>query len=1001
MEGKRTRPHFIEVGFKPNVTDALGESTSKTMKEDLGINAEKVNTISKYLIDADLKVKDLEKVKDNLFVDPITQVSSLDKELPKDFDYLIEIGFKPGVTDNVGKTSKQAIQEITKKEFKEGEAVYSFKQYLLKGEFTREQVEKVGKELLANELIETITVVSRKEWQEKGLELRVPKVKLLSDPKVREIDLNVSNEELMRISKEGVLALNLNEMKKISEYFKKPEVLEERKKQGLGDKPTDVELEVLAQTWSDHCKHKTFNARIKYADRETGKKMDIDSLYKSYIMKATEEIGNSVDYLVSVFEDNAGVVKFNKDWNLVMKVETHNSPSALDPYGGAITGIVGVNRDPMGTGIGARLIFNTDLFCFASPFYKGKLPPRILHPKRILYGVRKGVEDGGNQSGIPTIGGGLYFNDRFAGKPLVYVGTGGLMPSNVKGWPAHKKEVKPGDLIVMLGGKIGKDGIHGATFSSEELHEGSPATAVQVGDAITQKVMYDFIMEARDKGYYKAITDNGAGGLSSSIGEMAEISGGFEMDLSKAPLKYAGLDPWEITISESQERMSVAVSPEYERKFFELAKLRGVEATNLGTFNNKGYFHAKYKGKTVAFIDMNFLHHGVPQLSLEAVWKKPKNKEPVIKKSNNLSSVLKKMLGRENICSREWIIRQYDHEVQGGSVVKPLVGVENDGPSDAAIIRPLLDSMEGVIVSHGLTPNYSDIDTYHMAACAINEAIRNIIAVGGNLDFIVFNDNFCWPSPIYDPIKTPDGKYKLAQLIRANQALYDYCKAYSTPCISGKDSMSVDYKLKDTDGKEYKISGQPTLLISAAGKIKDVKKAVTMDVKAPGDLVYVVGLTLDELGGSEYYAMHKAIGNNVPKVDAVKSKKLFKAMSRAIEKGLVASCHDCSEGGLGVALAESSFAGGFGMDVDLRKVPVEGINREDFILFSESQSRFVVTVPEKNKNAFEKELKGNTFGLIGNISKQKTFRVKGLDGKEVINTNIDDLKKAWKRTMDW
>ena len=591
-----------------------------------------------------------------------------------------------------------------------------------------------------------------------------------------------------------------------------------------------------------------------------------------------------MDWLVSVFKDNAGVIKFTNDQNIAFKVETHNSPSALDPYGGAITGVVGCDRDPSGTGMGSKIIAHTDVLCFASPYYKGQLPPRIFHPRRIMEGVVRGIKDGGNKCGIPTINGAILFDDRYGGKPLVYCGSIGIMPAKVNGMPSEDKRADPGDLIVMAGGRIGKDGIHGATFSSEALHEGSPATAVQIGDPITQKKMLDMLLEARDMGLYRCITDNGAGGLSSSVGEMAESSGGCEIHLEKAPLKYVGLDPWEILLSEAQERMTLAVPPEKIDEFISLCRRRGVEATVLGKFTDSGHFHALYDGKTVAYVGMEFLHNGLPKMHLEARWKAPKHDEPELPEGV-LIGVLMDVLSDLNVASKEWVIRQYDHEVQGGSVIKPLTGKENDGPSDAGVIRPILERMDGIAVANGINPFYGDIDTYHMTACSIDEAIRNIIAVGGSLKQIALLDNFCWCDPIYDPEKTPDGHYKLAQLVRANKALYDYTTAFGTPCISGKDSMKNDYKLKGEDGKEYKISIPPTVLFSAVGVIPDVRKCVTMDAKANGDAVFVVGLTKDELGVSRLYALLGKIGNNVPKVNAAMAKKTYEALSAAMQAG--------------------------------------------------------------------------------------------------------------------
>ncbi len=872
-------------------------------------------------------------------------------------------------------------------------------QYLINGNLTRAQVETICKQLLGNELIERFEVVDGRSWDaRKGLEAKVPLVRDPHKPRVAEVNLDVSDAELTAISRKGTLALTLDEMKTLRAYFRKPEVLAERKKMGLGPNPTDVELETLAQTWSEHCKHKIFNADIDYV--EDGKHTPVKSLFKTYIRGSTDEIGKHADWLVSMFKDNAGVVRFTDGYNVAIKVETHNSPSALDPYGGAITGIVGVDRDPAGTGLGSKLIAHTNVLCFASPYYDGPLPPRIFHPRRIMEGVVRGIKDGGNKCGIPTINGAVLFDDRYKGKPLVYCGSIGLMPAVVNGKPSHEKAALPGDLIVMVGGRIGKDGIHGATFSSEELHEGSPATAVQIGDPITQKKMLDMLLEARDMGLYNCTTDNGAGGLSSSVGETAQSSGGCELHLEKAPLKYHGLDPWEILLSEAQERMTLAVPQGRLGAFLDLCRRRGVEATVLGNFTDSGKFHVLYDGRTVACIDMSFMHEGLPPMKLEAEWKAPKHSEPELPEEG-LTGYLNQLMSELNIASKEWVIRQYDHEVQGGSVIKPLTGIANDGPSDAGVVRPLLDSMAGIAVSNGINPFYGDIDTYHMTACAIDEAIRNIIAVGGSLKQIALLDNFCWCDPVYDPEKTPDGKYKLAQLVRSNRALYDYTTAFGTPCISGKDSMKNDYKLKDEKGQEFKISIPPTVLFSAVGLVPDVRKCVTMDAKMPGDVVYAVGMTKDELGGSRFYSLLGHVGNNVPKVDAKMAKKTYDSLSNAIDAGLVASCHDCSDGGLAVALAETAFAGGLGMDIDLNRVPTERLNKDAQVLFSESASRFVVTVSTNNAAAFERAMEGVPCAMIGAVRDDERFLIRGLSGTRVIDTMAGALKESWQFPLRW
>ena len=985
--------HRIEVGLKQGIRDALGDKVRKRIQSDLGLLIESVRTVSVFTLDIVLPKEELEIIATGPFLDPVIQECRIDGLLASGFDWLVEVGFKPGVTDNVGKTAKEAIERRLGRILKEEEKVYTSTQYLLQGDLERSDVERICTDLLANSLIQRFEI-----WKGDGqlrIAPRVPKVSGDEEGKVEEIDLDISDAALLQLSQKRLLVLDLREMKAIQDYFRNPITTEERRRFGLGKKVTDVELEALAQTWSEHCKHKIFNARIDYLDLETGNIEVTHSLFKTYIKRATEEIRSTpgaADFCVSVFDDNAGVVRFNDNYHLVFKVETHNSPCALDPYGGALTGIVGVNRDPFGTGKGAKLIFNVDTFCFASPYYSKPLPPRLFHPKRVYEGVREGVEHGGNKSGIPTVNGGVVFDDRYLGKPLVYCGTGGIMPREILGEPSHVKRVEPGDLIVMTGGRIGKDGIHGATFSSEELREDSPVTAVQIGDPITQKKMTDFLLLARDRGLYRSITDNGAGGLSSSVGEMASETG-CELHLDRAPLKYHGLHPWEILLSEAQERMTLAVSLSKIDAFLELARKMDVEASVLGTFTQTKKFHVLCEGKTVACLDMDFLHSGFPMMELRAKWKRPTHEEADFLEPHDLTSTLEGMLSRLNVCSKEPIIRQYDHEVQGGSVIKPLVGRFNDGPSDAAVLRPILSSFEGIVVSNGICPRYSDIDTYAMTACAIDEAIRNNVAVGGNPDRIACLDNFCWPDPVQSE-KTPDGEYKLAQLVRANRALYDYCKAFGVPLISGKDSMKNDYLIGKT-----KISVPPTILISALGKIDDVRKAVTMDAKRPGDLVYILGETSDELGGSEYYASKGFIGTRVPSVDARKARVLYQRLYKAIQEGLIRSCHDCSDGGLGVALAETAFAGGFGMEIDLSRVPRSGLERDDLLLFSESQSRFVVTVDPSKKKAFEALLADAAYGETGVVSAHETFRVTGLAGKIVIEANIYDLKEAWQKPL--
>ena len=847
----------IELTPLPQWTDARGKGVQQQITNFLGIEVDKVITRDVYTVMADITAEEAERVAEKL-VNPVLQSERVFGENGSgatDCDFLVSVGFKPGVTDNVGRSAHEAIGDIIGRKLTKEEQIFSSIEYMLYGKnLTGAEVEKIAKGLLANELIQSVKIFSRADLAARPIPLNLPLITATGSIPVKEYNLNVSDDELMEISRKGILALSLAEMKSIQAYFNSADG---RSKYDLSSSPTDVEMEVLAQTWSEHCKHKIFDAIINYTDTESETEERIVSCYKSFIKRSTNEIGEEVDFLVSVFHDNAGVITFNDKVDLVYKVETHNSPSALDPYGGAMTGIVGVNRDPMGTGQGANLLINVWGYCLGSPFTEEKdVPEGLLHPRRLRDGIHKGVIDGGNQSGIPYGLGWEYFDERYLGKPLVYCGTVGTLPRMIGNVKGSEKSIKPGDLVVMGGGRIGKDGIHGATFSSEELHKDSPVQAVQIGDPITQKKLSDFIYEARDRGLYRFITDNGAGGLSSSVGEMASLCGGCKIDLAKAPLKYAGLAPWEILVSEAQERMSFAVPQDKIEEFLALAASRDVEISVLGEFTDTGKFHILYDGRTVCWLDIDFMHNGLPRMELNAVWRRPRFDEPVLTNRDLVQDIIA-MTGRLNICSDETKARQYDHEVKGLSVIKPFVGKCRDIASDATVtmIEPL--STEGVVLSAAILPRYSDVDTYWMMASSIDLAVRRIIAVGGKLGHIAGLDNFCWPDPVQSE-KTPDGEYKLAQLVRANQALYDFTKLYKVPCISGKDSMKND----STRGGR-KISIPPSVLFSAISRMDDITKAVTLDAKHAGDAVYILGETHPELGGSEYFAMLNATGNSV------------------------------------------------------------------------------------------------------------------------------------------
>jgi phosphoribosylformylglycinamidine synthase subunit PurSL len=946
----------IEVLVKEGFADPRSEGLQKDIL-DLGIKTvERVKVSNIYLFEGTLNDKQLDTISRELLADPIVEEYATEDSPSPEGAAKIEVAYNPGVMDPVEDSVKRGIRDLG---INTVTAVRTVKKYLFWGSFSNDELDSISDKLLVNSVVQHL--VSRKET----VALRSANYKF----NLAHFDLAAMDDKALMDLSKGRFWLNLEEMKIIQDYFKK-----------LGRKPTDVEVETVAQTWSEHCCHKTFKSKIKL-----GKKT-IDNLMKSTVMKATRELDKP--WCLSVFKDNAGVIYFDDKYAVCFKVETHNHPSAVEPYGGAATGIGGVIRDPLGTGLGAFPILNTDVFCFGPPdLPHEKLPKGVLHPRRIFKGVRAGVADYGNRMGIPTSNGAVLFDERYVGNPLVYCGTVGIMPSGM----TQKGLQKPGDLVLLVGGKTGRDGIHGVTFASGELDKDSEtlsSSSVQIGNAIVEKKALDAIIQARDKGLYRRITDVGGGGLSSAVGEMGEETG-VRVDLEKVPLKYAGLSYTEIWVSESQERMILAVPPDKIEQALAIFRNEDAEATVIGEFTDTKRLQLYYHHNLVCDLDMAFLHGGLPQLQREAVWQPAKHPEPDFTQPADLKEDLKKILGAWNVCSKEWVIRQYDHEVQGTSVLKPLVGATNDGPGDAAIIKPLADSAKGIIISNGINPKYGDIDTYWMAASAIDEALRQVIAVGGNLDEVALLDNFCWGNP-----EKPD---RLGSLVRAAQACYDIAVVYGAPFVSGKDSLYNEYET----GKES-ICIPPTLLISAMAVMDDINKSVTMDCKKAGDFVYVLGSTYKELGGSHYYSVRGYIGQSVPKVNAEKGKKLMNALSKATAKGIVKACHDMSEGGIGVAAAEMAFAGGLGMALDLKNVPLgEQIERDDFILFSESNTRFLAEIAPEDKDAFEKTMNGVDFAEIGKVTAGKKLVVNGIKGQAVLETDIAELKEAWQKPLRW
>ncbi len=767
-----------------------------------------------------------------------------------------------------------------------------------------------------------------------------------------------SDSQLLQISDKLGLGLNIQEMKAVQAYF----IRQQRN-------PTDVELQTISQTWSEHCYHKTFKGKIQLNGKE------IDSLFKTYIAKATKQI--NPPWCFSVFEDNAGIVRFDKGYGIAAKVETHNHPSAVEPFGGAATGVGGVIRDILG--VWADPIACTDVLGFGPLDYDyNKLPAGVKHPKYVYMGVTAGISAYGNNMGIPTVNGAIYFDDSYTGNVTVYCGCIGLLPLN-----KFIRNAKAGDWIFIAGGKTGRDGIHGVTFASAELTEKSEEIsrpAVQIADPIEEEKVKRAIIEIRNLQLGSATTDLGGGGLSSAVGETAEKYGcGAKVDLDKVPLKYQGLAPWEIYISESQERMLITVPPENLDRVMAVFQKEDVEATAVGKLTNERHLQLTYFGKVVADLDMEFLFNPC-KTTKTATIENIALTEPDFPQPENLTETLHQLLSAPNIASKESIIRSYDHEVKGNTTLKPLQG-EYAGPNNAAVLKPLDNSLKGLAISCGMNPNYGKIDTYWMAASAIDEAIRNNIAVGGRR--IALLDNFTWGNP-----EKPE---RLGSLARACEACYDFATAFRTPFISGKDSLYNESPLGPIT---------PTLLITAIGVIPNIQSTVSMDLKAPGNLLYLIGETFHELGGSEYYKLKGFLGASVPKVKGSKAKRTFKAVTKAIDLGLVKSCHDLSEGGLAVAAAEMAFAGGYGLEVDLRKVPGKSLSRDDFALFSESNSRFLIEVAKADKQGFEEIMKSKMCAEIGKVTQDSKLVIHGLNEKITVDAQISSLRHSWKKTFN-
>jgi len=940
----------IEVAPKSGQSDARGRRLLQQATVSGQMLAGSVQVSDLYFLETAPPRADLRRLIDTLLVDDILEEARVGAPAPlQPKQHCIEVTLLPGVTDSAAESLRGGARLIGI----EGLGQIAVGQrYVLTGVMSLAMVKSVAESLIINQVIQTCTIN------------RAIDAPFVADASACQIEVttialrDLSDDGLLAVSTSRRLALDLAEMRAIQSYFRTE----------LRD-PTDAEIEMLAQTWSEHCVHKTFKARIAYC--ETGKPpRDIDGLLNTYIRAATEKIDKP--WVRSAFVDNAGVVAFTDDWDLAFKVETHNHPSALEPFGGANTGVGGVVRDIIG--VSARPIANTDVLCFGpQDLDPADLPDGVLHPRRIADGVTHGIEDYGNKMGIPTVNGAFCYDEGYTANPLVFCGCLGIVPKG-----AHPRAANPGDLVVVIGGRTGRDGIGGATFSSMEMGVETAQIAgssVQIGHPIHEKQAMEAVLRARDEKLYTMITDCGAGGLSSSIGEMASELGAL-VHLDRVPLKYAGLQPWEVWLSEAQERMVLAVPPSNWLRVREICDSLDIEATALGEFTGDKRVRLLWGERIVGDLATAFLNDGIPRMELTAEWSPPQlavstpNAE-----TTDLTKTLLALLARPGTRSSEDVVRHYDTEVQGGTVVKPFVGPGGYGPGDAAVIWPQdtarAGSKQGVALSVGMNVALGKIDPYAMAWAAVDEAVRNCVAVGADPDRIAILDNFCWGNP-----RLPD---RLGSLVRCCEGCFDAAIAYGTPFVSGKDSLNNEFL--GADGKKHAIPG--TLVISAMGIVPDVTKTVTSDFKKAGNLIYVIGATRDELPGT------------VP-ARPTGQLAIYRSLHQAMAKGLVKAAHDCSDGGLLTSIAEMALGGNLGAEAALDLVPPDSARPSPYALaFSESLGRIVVEVAPADKTAFEAAMTGAPFARVGTVNNRSRLKITAADAK-VVDVTLTMLTEAFR-----
>ncbi|MBK8205378.1 MAG: phosphoribosylformylglycinamidine synthase subunit PurL [Planctomycetes bacterium] len=948
---------------------------------DAGVNAAGIVHHRLFLIEGELDRETALRIGGTLLADPVLEIAEVYEgtQAEPHAERLFHVMRRTGVMDPVEASLTRALRDIGVNPT----GVKSADQYLFADKPSAQDLSKAAPALGNIVVDESHAGALKLEALPRGRKHEFERVEVA----VRAFD----DAHLSRVNAEHRLALNIEEMRAIRKYF-----------EDAGREPTDVELQTIAQTWSEHCKHKTLTGMVHYRERGPGNADEleadslfelgdmpldgkIDNLLKATIKRATDELARP--WCLSVFVDNAGVIGFDEHDAICFKVETHNHPSAIEPYGGAGTGIGGVIRDIMGTGLGARPVMNTDVFCFGPPNLPADHVHRgAMHPRKIMRGVVSGVRDYGNRMGIPTTNGSVHFDARYTGNPLVYAGSVGFIPRD-----KIAKAAKAGDHIIVVGGRTGRDGIGGATFSSVELTSKSEVVssgAVQIGNAIQEQMVLETLLKARDLHLYHAVTDCGAGGLSSAVGEMGEQLGA-HVELSRVPLKYEGLSCLEVWISEAQERMVVAVAPHKVDDILRLFSDEDVEATDIGVFGNNGRLHLDWHGQRVCDLSMEFMHDGMPRVEREAVYEAPRRHVPQGDAKAGPMDVLSAILASPNVCSKEWIVRQYDHEVQAGSAIKPFTGPGRDGPSDGCAVVPKPGGQDAIVVSNGLNTRYGDVDPYWMAQSNIDEALRNYVATGGDIDHCAILDNFSWGN-----CNKPD---RMGAMVRACYGALHAARAYGTPFISGKDSLNNEFK---TDAG-VSIAIPHTLLISAIGKAVSIDALTTSDLKKPGNKLLLAGFTAREFAGSHHELITGLAGDLPPRVDAALALRLYRAINAAQRAGLVASAHDCSEGGLAVALAEMCIGGRLGAKVRLRQemAATDADIDDTVLLFAESNSRLVLEIAPQHEAAVFELFAGLPLFELGEVVSGQRLQVEGLQGTVPIDADVAELRDTWRQPI--